>query len=206
MNALMINSETEWIDMQEAAQIRGVSSSAISHALKKHQEIKVKYTRRFGRKMYITKEGFTILFNVQNVPRQTLNKDESGLIDRSQVRSQVKQKIAEMAVANLNDPIIAMRLEQIRMQEQLSDLQAFKDKWEPLLADTEPVGLTIGQRPLLVERVRRFCKQTEYPYERAWKVLHEHVGRKDLDHYKFTDYPKATQLLKQFYKQNNLEW
>lgn len=202
MHELSTESNSEWLSMKEAAALKGVTPSAISHALIKHPDIKAKYTRELLGKLYLSKEGYMVLFNVQNQAQGGLNGNERALNDVSPI----KQQIAEFGVEAMKDPIIVMRLEQMRLAEQVESLVRFKEQFQPMLEDTTPIDITASQRQFLNERVRNLAIKSGLPFSHIWGLVHDKVGKRPLEAYAFEDYPVAIKFLKSVYEAHRLDW
>ena len=202
MQELSTEVKSEWLSMEEASSLKGVTKSALSHALNLRPEIKQRYTKRVGKKLYITKEGYMVLFNVQNQAQGGLKKNECALNDVSPI----KQQIAEFGVEAMKDPIIVMRLEQMRLAEQVESLVRFKEQFQPMLEDTTPIDITASQRQFLNERVRNLAIKSGLPFSHIWGLVHDKVGKRPLEAYAFEDYPVAIKFLKSVHEAHQLDW
>lgn len=184
--------------------------SAVSHSLKVHSAIKLKHFKKIGKRGYLTRDGATLL---------SFRKSPAGRRKESPVEFELnevpvkEQDIQAVAMAEfMNDPFIAMRINHLQLQKRqdASDrrIEAMEEKLgatSKLLEDVTPVDITASQRQFLNERVRNLAIKSGLPFSHVWGLVHDHVGKRPLEAYEFSDYPKAMKLVKKIYDQYKLE-
>lgn len=209
MSELYTEVNQEWLTLQEAALLKQVTPSAISHALSKHPEIKEKYTKSTGRRLYISKEGYLVLFNVQNQAQGGVNNDERALTPIQPI----KQKIAELGIEAMKDPIIMMRIEAMKLEKRVDLIEQRLDTQPQLIDDyLDPAKkLTPSQQKMLSERVKGLAyglygSPTGAHFAAVWNGLHNYTGKKQVSEYTMEDYDAGRYWLKKKYQELNLSW
>ncbi len=203
MTDLPTQGNSEWLSLKEAAKIRGVSSSAIGQQLRGHPLIREKHYKEIGKTGYVSRDGLALLEFRKDAFRGNQHIEKPMLLDDAKV---AQDKTALAMAEFMKDPIIIMRMEQMKLAEQVNGLVRFQEQFQPMLEDATPVDITASQRQFLNERVRNLAIKSALPFGTVWGWVHDHVGKRPLESYVFEDYPIAAKFLKKIYSQYRLDW
>lgn len=188
----------EMLTIKQAAEFWGCTPKQIRRLLTRYQAHINEYIQgggRQGAKIGIKKEGLVVLRNVVNVK-----------IAPSRVHL-AKKEIAVKAIQASGDPF----LQQLEMLKSVYlQMQGIEKRLELVeqntLAVESPKTLTNPQREYLNERLRNYQYNVEVPHWRLWGKLHQEVGKASINEYGSQDYKKAMSILKQWYKEADLNW
>lgn len=212
-----------YVSLHEAAEEFGISYSGFCGLLRRHDDIKEKYTFKTdheGRlRTVITSDGLAILANLRNtnIPNtkvKSLNtfRNEKKIISEEVVR-QAKPKTGIEALQQLQI-VIAQQIEAyqkleeqgVEIKEQRQTLQLHDNRITELEGDIEKMPITKSQKKRLHERVCVVAFSTNIHFSKVYTGMHEAIGPRSIDEYTFQDYGRAIAWLKQVFKKNNINW
>jgi hypothetical protein len=207
MNDVSAQSNVEWLSLRKAAELKGVTSSAISHFLRLHPVIRDAHYKKMGKVGYVTRDGLALLEFRKSTYRGNQHEkatDERMLLD---VQAKTAQDQTALMMAELmKDPIVVMRMEQMKISARLDNVEKKLEIANRLLEDTTPLDLTASQRQFLNERIRALAIHCTVPFGIVWGWIHDQVGKRHVADYVFEDYAVAIKYLKKTYSYYNIPW
>jgi len=216
MNELSTEVNEELLSLSEAAALRRVTVSAISHALSDKPELKLAHYKKIGKKGYVSKKGLFLLYTQKDAPRGGMKDlDERTFIKEK--TEEVKEIVTKGFLEYSSDPIIAMRIQQMELDKRVTALEVTQPKGlEELKARVDDFldpaqKLTKSQRTFLTERANALAYKmygvpTSVDFSYLRRTMNDAVGRNSVESYKMEDYHVAVRWLKSQYLYHKLEW
>jgi hypothetical protein len=202
------------LDGKQAATFLGISYSAYTKLVARYfPELETYISKEKGdgkkRKTHITKQGLVLLATLKNESRPNQYKKEVTATFRNEEIQEAKVALVEkvsqpsLPAEYLNDPVIAMRMEQIKMSNDIKELKEWKDS---ISEDLESKPLDSQQRAFMNSKVRGLGFALGVDISRVWSKLHKNMNKATINDYKFLDYKPTMDLLKEWYRGYNVEW
>lgn len=197
------------LSLHEAAEYCLLTYSALIKWFNTHKDMKDKYLHKQkhnGRMVFtVSPNSLHIMSLVKSGTRSNQHVQRGAELHFTEQKQVVAENYNQMAEL-MKDPIIAFRIDQIKMQKDINSIRQELDNVKQLTIDAPPVGVTDQQRAFFVDRVRNYARETEVPYNVVFTSIHRIVGKYHVEEYTFMDYKVGLRNLKAMYTQKGIDW
>ncbi len=214
-NSIVVTEENqEWYDSEGVAEYLGITKQSANSLMRTYWEFLGDKAELIGkRNKRVNRDGLLLLASMKAKTGKTKKRNDTILSQQAflinaGIKSLKNQDTKDLENTKPNiDPFLAqldmMRNVYLEMQTIKQEVKELK---EQNLQLEPPKTLTNPQRDYINERLRNYQYNVDVPHWRLWNKLHEQVGKASINEYKPMDYKKAMSILKQWYKDANLDW